>query len=63
MSTTRRWCHERMTDVDEVSPFRRYPFALWRRCESSPLALIVILNRSTADESPGDSLHIIGDHS
>jgi hypothetical protein len=51
-----------MTDVDELSPFRRYAFALWRRYESSRQEHFIMFNRSTVDESPGDSLPIMGDH-
>ena len=38
-----------------VSPCRCYRFALWRRWESGPQVLFIMLNPSTADELSGRS--------
>jgi hypothetical protein len=37
-----------------LSPCRRYRFALWRRWESGPQVLFIMLNPSTADELADD---------
>jgi hypothetical protein len=38
----------------DLSPCRRYRFALWRRCVGEPRMLFVMLNPSTADETGDD---------
>jgi hypothetical protein len=43
-----------MKTLAEFSPCRRYRFALWRRWDSGPQVLFVMLNPSTADEENDD---------
>jgi hypothetical protein len=43
-----------MKATAEFSLCRRYRFALWRRWDSGPQVLFVMLNPSTADETTGD---------
>src|SRR4029077_5114543 len=43
-----------MKTLAEFSHCRRYRFALWRRWDSGPQVLFVMLNPSTADETTDD---------
>jgi hypothetical protein len=43
-----------MKTTAEFSPCRRYRFALWRRWDSGPQVLFVMLNPSSADETTDD---------